>query len=920
VNLDFKINDKATVIVIQGEDVTLTVDLMVPGSSVAYALSGFSTVVARFQNADNTYLTVTGTVSSTVPGRVAFVLTHAQTAGLALQTAAEIELTLTAGSLISVVPLYYPLVVTAPMATVTGTALRRYLNVRDYGAVGDGGTDDTLAIQAALDDVGIVGSCEVVFPAGTYLISAPLVPKDNTTLTGEGYGSTLTVATVINSAVGKGFLQATDIQNLSVYRLRFLGTGVWTSTPFANPYASGNSVGFTNDDYGIRVNVSGGANGITIKDCLFEGLSRGISINPNGSGRFVRNVTIENNRFKTMGFGGIFLYQTRNFTIADNHIEQVYGNITAAGDTTLANSKFGDVIGLNSCTDGVVANNTGYDYQRTGLIVEPYGNPAGNATRVSGNATLTAVSAALVTILNELLAENQTIGIVGTGIPSGTTVDSASGTSVVMSAQASASGTSSIEYVVYSSRIVLNANTMQYQHDGRGSQDWTGIYIADGFISQPMIVANNSVFDIFGESATFAASSNGDGIVAEGCQVTGNNVKNCGAHGLSDVGGENSFYGNRVSNCGQCGLRVIHNEAGNLSAENNEFSNCGFGGITLGSINNSFIRIRNNLIRDCGGSTTPLGAGHEGLGLSGILIAGATSTELLQIEGNTFISSASLTDTVGQLYGISVFVNSDFNESIRNNRFIFTDASVKNIPAALGATPCCFATYFSNGGYTKYDLLHLGNSHNKNAWTNDPNWIGAYAVGYPRCLGFASVAPTTGTFRTGDYFLNSGIASSQGLVFMCIAGGTPGTWQSWAGALGVTPWQAYDAMTGPSMVNGPSIVTFADASWRRVGDTLHARGRVTAGASDGNSSRLEITVIPTGLTMKSTGAFTDLLGTVGGGKFFKSGSGAYPTEWLIRNTGTICPQPSWTVNGVLASNFLTNDHYTWDVQIPITGW
>jgi len=58
--------------------------------------------------------------------------------------------------------------------------LQEVVSVKDFGAIGDGVTDDTSAIQAALD-----ASSAVYVPAGTYLISAPLVINPPTTLFGE---------------------------------------------------------------------------------------------------------------------------------------------------------------------------------------------------------------------------------------------------------------------------------------------------------------------------------------------------------------------------------------------------------------------------------------------------------------------------------------------------------------------------------------------------------------------------------------------------------------------------------------------------------------------------------------------------------------------------------------------------------------
>ncbi len=56
-----------------------------------------------------------------------------------------------------------------------------HLNVRDFGATGDGTTKDTLALQQALDRCNLLGGGEVLVPAGNYL-SGSLVLRSNTVL------------------------------------------------------------------------------------------------------------------------------------------------------------------------------------------------------------------------------------------------------------------------------------------------------------------------------------------------------------------------------------------------------------------------------------------------------------------------------------------------------------------------------------------------------------------------------------------------------------------------------------------------------------------------------------------------------------------------------------------------------------------
>jgi hypothetical protein len=66
------------------------------------------------------------------------------------------------------------------------------INVKTFGAIGDGSTNDTAAIQSALNSANSFGVGCVFFPRGQYNISATLIVGSRTTLAGEGeYVSTI---------------------------------------------------------------------------------------------------------------------------------------------------------------------------------------------------------------------------------------------------------------------------------------------------------------------------------------------------------------------------------------------------------------------------------------------------------------------------------------------------------------------------------------------------------------------------------------------------------------------------------------------------------------------------------------------------------------------------------------------------------
>jgi hypothetical protein len=109
--------------------------------------------------------------------------------------------------------------------------LQEFVSVKDFGAVGDGTTDDTAALVLALK-----AGRNVHFPAGTYKITTcvELVNMNGWSMTGDGIG----VSTIIADATGAGFtaprILMFYIDNCDRWTISGITFNVNRSTAFVN--------------------------------------------------------------------------------------------------------------------------------------------------------------------------------------------------------------------------------------------------------------------------------------------------------------------------------------------------------------------------------------------------------------------------------------------------------------------------------------------------------------------------------------------------------------------------------------------------------------------------------------------------------------------------------------------------------------
>lgn len=116
-------------------------------------------------------------------------------------------------------------------------------NVKAYGAKGDGVTDDTAAIQAALNTCNTNGGGVAYFPEGTYAVSTILTVGSNTTLKGAGRQATIIQYTTALAAGGANYLlENEDTTNgnkfISIIDLTLLMPAVQGTSPTLTAYSS----------------------------------------------------------------------------------------------------------------------------------------------------------------------------------------------------------------------------------------------------------------------------------------------------------------------------------------------------------------------------------------------------------------------------------------------------------------------------------------------------------------------------------------------------------------------------------------------------------------------------------------------------------------------------------------------------------
>lgn len=135
---------------------------------------------------------------------------------------------------------------TGAVTRTVQSKLRDVISVKDFGAVGDGVTDDTAAIQKVIDSLSATGG-NIYFPKGSYLITSTLkILNSNISLYGDGATSKLVTASAITvlavsntSNLAPDYTKSTFLRGIQVKNLAFVGASNTATGLYVNGVVNG---------------------------------------------------------------------------------------------------------------------------------------------------------------------------------------------------------------------------------------------------------------------------------------------------------------------------------------------------------------------------------------------------------------------------------------------------------------------------------------------------------------------------------------------------------------------------------------------------------------------------------------------------------------------------------------------------------
>lgn len=250
------------------------------------------------------------------------------------------------------------------------------LNVKNFGAVGDGNTNDAAAINTALQAAQGAGGATVFMPRGTYIIDQSLNVPSNCTLLGEGYDTLLQRKTGNNLV---NMIVVNAAQNVRLTNLHIDAQKDDIITNYSSTALDGNNIYVTYNGVYVTGGQGTPSKNITVDHCWIHDSYFGNVAPDNVDGMIIdsnylyngrdnqingrvkhavhgtcRNITVSNNVVLGKGpistadqFSGIQFLRSQYVTITGNVCRGFGNTVTTEGDG----------IGLEGCRHVTITGN-----------------------------------------------------------------------------------------------------------------------------------------------------------------------------------------------------------------------------------------------------------------------------------------------------------------------------------------------------------------------------------------------------------------------------------------------------------------------------------------------------------------------------------------------------------------------------------
>jgi hypothetical protein len=285
--------------------------------------------------------------------------------------------------------------------TTVQTKLRESISVKDFGAKGDGTTDDTAAIQAA---VTASAGKALYFPAGTYIVSDIITLVSNTVLYGDQGITTLKLKAKSYPAANVSIFVLTGISNVYLFGLIFNGNkgNVGTARNPINTVYNTTQVTFDTCQWvnceGICLNVSTTVDSFAVLNCRFincggatdnsDGYrNQAIAFSATASARS-KDIEITGNYFYAQGLDCISLCNLDDVVVSNNAAYNSYSflyntpspfrtvNLTVTGNViyntnqgSLSNTVNPVAIDLPRVSNATITGNAIFKCEQSGIGV-----------------------------------------------------------------------------------------------------------------------------------------------------------------------------------------------------------------------------------------------------------------------------------------------------------------------------------------------------------------------------------------------------------------------------------------------------------------------------------------------------------------------------------------------------------------------